>query len=61
MFMIEQLHRGLPIQNVITRIRSKSGEEKLTANSADRIEFDGESCILAVSEDLPEYDHRKAN
>ena len=61
MFMIEQLHRGLSIRNVITRIRSKSGEVKLTAYSADRIQFDGESCILAVSEDLPELDKRKMN
>lgn len=61
MFLIEQLHRGLPIRNVITRLRSKSGEIKLTAYSADKIQFDGESCILAVSEDLPELDKRKMN
>jgi len=59
--MIEQLQRGGPIRNVITRLRTKSGEIKLTAYSADRIQFDGQSCILAVSEDLPEYDQHKAN
>lgn len=59
--MIEQLQRGGPIRNVITRLRTKSGEIKLTAYSADRIQFDGQSCILAVSEDLPEYDQRKVN
>jgi PAS domain S-box-containing protein len=59
--MIEQLQRGGPIRNVITRLRTKSGEVKLTAYSADRIQFDGQSCILAVSEDLPEYDKHKVN
>jgi hypothetical protein len=61
MFMIEQLRRGMPIRNVITRIRTKSGELKLTAYSADRIHFNGEPCILAVSEDLPEFDKKKTN
>ena len=61
MFMIEQLHRGIPVRNVITWLRTKSGEMKLTAYSADRIHFDGQSCVLAVSEDLPEYDRKKAN
>jgi len=59
--MIEQLQRGGPIRNVITRLRTKSGEVKLTAYSADRIQFDGQSRILAVSEDLPEYDKGKVN
>lgn len=59
--MIDQLQRGGPIRNVITRLRTKSGEIKLTAYSADRIQFDGQSCILAVSEDLPDYDQRKVN
>jgi PAS domain S-box-containing protein len=61
MFMIEQLHRGIPVRNVITWLRTKSGEVKLTAYSADRLHFDGQSCVLAVSEDLPEYDQKKAN
>ena len=61
MFMIEQLHRGIPVRNVITWLRTKSGEVKLTGYSADRIHFDGQSCVLAVSEDLPGYDRHKAN
>jgi PAS domain S-box-containing protein len=61
MFMTEQLHRGSPVRNVITWLRTKSGEVKLTAYSADRIHFDGQPCILAVSEDLPEYNPKKAN
>ena len=58
--MTTQLQQG-PIRNVITRIRTKSGEIKLTAYSADRIEFDGQSCVLVVSEDLPDYDQQKVN
>jgi hypothetical protein len=29
--------------------------------AADSIQFDGQSCVLAVSEDLPQYDQQKAN
>ena len=61
MRMVALLQKSGPIRNVITRLRTKSGEIKLTAYSADRIQFDGQSCILAVSEDLPEYDRHKAN
>jgi PAS domain S-box-containing protein len=49
--LLAQLERG-PIRNVITRLRSKSGEIKLTAYSADKIQFEGQICILAVSGDL---------
>ena len=59
--MVALLQKSGPIRNVITRLRTKSGEIKLTAYSADRIQFDGQSCILAVSEDLPEYDRHNAN
>jgi PAS domain S-box-containing protein len=58
--MTTQLQQG-PIRNVITRLRAKSGEIKLTAYSADRIQFDGQSCVLAVSEGLPDYDQQKVN
>ena len=34
--MIDQLQRGGPIRNVITRLGTKSGEIKLTAYSADK-------------------------
>lgn len=51
--MIAQLQQRGPIRNAITRLRTKSGEIKTTAYSADKIQFDGQSCILAVSEDLP--------
>jgi PAS domain S-box-containing protein len=53
--MVAQLQRG-PIRSVITRLRTKSGEIKITAYSADKIQFDGQTCVLAVSESLPEND-----
>ena len=59
--MLSLLQKSGPIRNVVTRLRTKSGQTKLTAYSADRIQFDGQSCILAVSEDLPEYDKGKVN
>ncbi len=59
--MLTQLRRGGPIRGVVTKLRSKSGEIKLTMYSADRIEFDGQSCILAVSEDLSSYDPKRSN
>ena len=59
--LVTQLQRGGPIRNVITRLRTKSGEIKLTAYSADRIEFDGQKCILALSEDVVTHDHKSIN
>lgn len=59
--MISQLNKGGPIRSVITRLRTKSGEIKLTAYSADKIQFDGQPCILAVSEDVTGYDPHSSN
>lgn len=59
--MLSLLQKNGPTRNVITRLRTKSGKIKVTAYSADRIHFDGQSCILAVSEDLPKYDQEKLN
>lgn len=59
--MIAQLNKGGPIRNVMTRLRTKSGEIKVTAYSADRIQFEGQSCILAVSEDVPQIDPHQSN
>ena len=60
-FMIAQLSKGGPIRNVITRLRTKSGEIKLTVYSADRIQFEDQSCILAVSEDVPVFNPHQDN
>ena len=45
------------------RLRTKPGDIKITACSADKIQFDGHSCVLAVSEDIPSYEpaERQAN
>jgi len=51
--MIAQLERG-PIRNVVTRLRTKSGEIKVSVYSADKVQFDGQTCVLAVSEDVLE-------
>jgi len=59
--LMTQLRRGGPIRNVITRLRTKSGVVKLTAYSADRIQFDGQTCILAVSEDVVTHDPKGGN
>jgi PAS domain S-box-containing protein len=59
--LLTQLRRGLPMRNVITRLRTKSGEVKLTAYSADRIQFEGQTCVLAVSEDVLVHDLKRSN
>lgn len=53
--LVAQLKRGGPMRNVVTRLRTKCGEIKLTAFSADRIQFDGQSCILVVSGDVSSH------
>ena len=50
------IHNGAIPLHHDAQIRTKSGEVKTTAYSADKIQFDGQSCILAVSEDLPDND-----
>ena len=59
--LLTQLRGGGPIRNVITRLRTKSGEVKLTAYSADRIQFEGQTCVLAVSEDVVIHDPKRSN
>jgi PAS domain S-box-containing protein len=51
--LIAQLQRGA-VRNVITRFRTKSGEIKTSFYSADRVQFENQACILAVSEDVPD-------
>ena len=59
--MLVRLNQGGPIRNMMTRLRTKSGVIKLTAYSASKIQFEGETCILAVSEDVQQYDSEKSN
>jgi hypothetical protein len=58
--MVAQLLRG-PIRNVVALLRTKSGQIKTTTYSADKIQFDGQTCILAVSEDLANAEHHSSN
>jgi PAS domain S-box-containing protein len=55
-----QLDKG-PLRGVITRLRTKSGEIKVTAFSADRIQFDGQPCVLSVTEDVVVFDPHQSN
>jgi PAS domain S-box-containing protein len=59
--MLARLNQGAPIRNMITRLRTKSGQIKLTACSASKIQFEGETCILAISEDVHQYGSQKSN
>ena len=59
--MLARLHQGGPIRNMMARLRAKSGEIKLTAYSASKVQFEGETCILAISEDAQQYDSQKSN
>jgi len=59
--MLARLNQGTPIRNMMTSLRTKSGQIKLTAYSASKIQFEGETCILAISEDVHQYDSQKSN
>jgi PAS domain S-box-containing protein len=59
--MLARLNQGAPIRNMMARLRTKSGQIKLTAYSASKIQFEGETCILAISEDVHQADSRKSN
>jgi PAS domain S-box-containing protein len=52
--MLNQVGERGQVRNRITRFRTRSGELLDTIYSADIIELDGQPCLLAVSEDLPE-------
>ena len=52
--MLDQVRERGQVRNRITRFRTHSGELLDTIYSADIIELDGQQCLLAVSEDLPD-------
>jgi PAS domain S-box-containing protein len=52
--MLNQVREQGQVRNRITRFRTRSGELLHTIYSADIIELDGQQCLLAVSEDLPD-------
>jgi len=59
--MLARLNQGAPIRNMMARLRTKSGQIKLTAYSASKIQFEGETCILAISEDVQQFDRQNSN
>ncbi len=49
--LVRRVRLGIPIRNVLTRLRTKSGKLVITTYSAELIQFDGQGCLLVVSED----------
>jgi PAS domain S-box-containing protein len=52
--MLSEVRDHGRIRNRVTRLRKRSGEIIETIYSADVIELNGQQCLLAVSEDLPD-------
>jgi PAS domain S-box-containing protein len=66
--MLHEICEQGRVRNRVTRLRKRSGEIIETIYSADMIEIDGQQCLLAVSEDLPDRadlqtspDHKSAH
>jgi PAS domain S-box-containing protein len=59
--LIDQLRQGSPIRSVIASLRNKSGEIRLAVYSANRIEVEGQLCILAVFEDVVSHDPKRSH
>lgn len=52
---IDEIREHGIVRNRMTRFRNSSGKSIDTIYSAEIIELDGQPCLLAVSEDLPEH------
>jgi PAS domain S-box-containing protein len=59
--MLGQVRAQGQVRNRITRFRTRSGELLDTIYSADIIDLDGQECLLAVSENLPDHAHSEAS
>jgi PAS domain S-box-containing protein len=53
--MVQELQKKGRINNEEYRFRTKSGEIRTVLFSAERIDFAGEECLIAVSADITEY------
>jgi PAS domain S-box-containing protein len=53
--MVQELQKRGRINNEEYRFRTKSGEIRTVLFSAEKIEFAGEECLIAVSADITEY------
>ena len=58
---VEELGRGVRVRGAVTRLRSKSGESKVSLYSAETIQLDGQICVLAVFDDLLQHDPKTYN
>jgi len=52
--LVTSIQQGVPIRNIVTRVRTKTGDLKTTTYSAESIQLDGQACLLIVSEDTPQ-------
>jgi PAS domain S-box-containing protein len=59
--LVEELRQGTRVRGAVARFRSKSGEFKVSLYSAETIQLDGQSCVLAVFDDLPQHDPKYYN
>jgi PAS domain S-box-containing protein len=58
--MIQQLTEHGRIGNEEYQFRTKSGEIRTVLFSAEQIEFDGETCVLSVANDITDYKRMEA-
>lgn len=59
--LVEQLQGGGSVRGALSRFRAKSGEFKASLYSAEMIQLDGQTCLLAVFDDLPQRDSKYYN
>jgi PAS domain S-box-containing protein len=52
--MLHEIREQGRVRNRVTRLQKRSGDIIETIYSADIIELDGQQCLLAVSEDVPD-------
>jgi len=58
--LVTSIQQGLPIRNIVTLVRTKTGDLKTTTYSAESIQLDGQTCLLIVSEDVSQNSPREA-
>jgi PAS domain S-box-containing protein len=59
--LVLELRHGARVRGAVTRFRSKSGEFKVSLYSVETIRLDGQICLLAVFDDLPQRDSKYYN
>jgi PAS domain S-box-containing protein len=59
--LIDRLRRGVRIRGAVARFRIKSGEFRTSLYSAEVIHLDDQSCLLVVSDDMPQCDPKYYN